>query len=120
MMPQLTEAQKHDIIESWKIPAMNPIDAGEIILYKFFEKYPDNQQKFNRFKNVPLTQLKGTAPFRAHASRVVNSLSATIDCLRLKDGWEEIPNLWREIGESHNRRKISKASFLVSIVLVIS
>lgn len=115
-MPKLTEAQIHDIIESWKIPAMNPIDAGEIILYKFFEKYPDNQQKFGKFKNVPLSQLKGTPAFRAHASRVVNMFSSTVDCLRLPGGWEEIPNLWREVGESHNRRKISKASFLVSFL----
>lgn len=48
-----------DIIKTtWKIPAANPIDSGEVILLKFFEKYPHNQQKFLAFKNLPLESLK--------------------------------------------------------------
>lgn len=50
-----------DIIKTtWKIPAANPVDSGEVILLKFFEKYPHNQQKFMAFKNLPLDSLKVT------------------------------------------------------------
>lgn len=118
-MPELTDAQKHAIIASWTIPAMNPIDAGEIIFYKFFQKYPDNHQKFKKFKDMPLTQLKGFPAFRAHASRVVNTFSATVDCLHLKGGWEAIPGIWKEVAEGHRERKISKTSFIVRIVILI-
>lgn len=48
-----------DIIKTtWKIPAANPVDSGEVILVKFFEKFPHNQQKFLAFKNLPLDSLK--------------------------------------------------------------
>uniref|UniRef100_A0A336LW33 CSON006171 protein n=1 Tax=Culicoides sonorensis TaxID=179676 RepID=A0A336LW33_CULSO len=119
-MPQLTEKQRQAIIETWKIPSANPIDSAEGILYTFFEKYPDNQQKFYKFKNVPLKDLKGTPAFRAHASRVMNTFNATVDCLSCPGGWEEIPNIWREIGESHNKRKISKKSFMELRDVVVS
>lgn len=57
-MAILSTEQIQLIVESWKIPAANPIDSAEIILYSFFEKYPQNQQKFHKFKNVPLSDLK--------------------------------------------------------------
>jgi hypothetical protein len=46
------------IVETWKIPAAKMIDSGEAILYRYFEKYPENQNKFVAFKNVPLLTLK--------------------------------------------------------------
>lgn len=118
-MSQLTEEQKHAIIQSWTIPAMNPIDAGEIIFYKFFEKYPHNHELFKKFKDTPLKELKGTPVFRAHASRVINTFSATVDCLLLKGGWEHIPEIWRDIAADHNGRNISKKSFIVSCYLLL-
>lgn len=113
-MPELTEEQKHAIVQSWTIPAMNPIDAGEIIFYKFFEKYPHNHEMFKKFKDTPLSELKGTPVFRAHASRVVNTFSATVDCLHLKGGWDHIPEIWREVAEGHNTRNVGKKNFIVS------
>jgi len=111
-MSQLTDNQVDLIVETWKIPAANPIDSAELILYKFFEKYPHNQQKFYKFKNVPLEQLKGTPAFRAHASRVLNTFSATVDSIQLEGGWEEVKNIWNEIGQSHSKRRISREAFL--------
>lgn len=57
-MTKLSEKQIEAIIETWKIPASAPIDSAEAILYAFFEKFPQNQQKFYKFKNVPLADLK--------------------------------------------------------------
>lgn len=57
-MGPLTPEQISLIKTTWAIPAQNPIDSGEAVLYAFFEKYPSNQQKFLAFKNVPLPELK--------------------------------------------------------------
>lgn len=57
-MAPLTPEQISLIKATWAIPAQNPIDSGEAVLYAFFEKYPSNQQKFLAFKNVPLPELK--------------------------------------------------------------
>lgn len=58
MVQQLTAEQVQQIAETWKIPAANPIDSAEAILYAFLEKYPHNQERFARFKNKPLESLK--------------------------------------------------------------
>lgn len=38
---------------------LQPLDAGEKILYMYLERFPHNQQKFAAFKNTPLMMLKG-------------------------------------------------------------
>lgn len=57
-MVALTGEQIDIIKATWKIPSANMIGSGEAILYKFFEKFPENQKKFHAFKNEPLDSLK--------------------------------------------------------------
>lgn len=57
-MTTLSPEQISMIQTTWSIPAQSPIDSGEAILLAFFEKYPNNQQKFASFKNIPLLSLK--------------------------------------------------------------
>lgn len=59
---------------------------------------------------------KGKAVFRAHASRIMNRFSATVDCLQLDGGLEEIQDLWRVVGTSHSRHNISQKSFKVMFI----
>lgn len=35
-----------------------PYDAGEKVLYMYFDRFPHNQEKFQAFKNTPLLMLK--------------------------------------------------------------
>ncbi|XP_037038743.1 globin CTT-VIIA [Bradysia coprophila] len=101
-----------DIIKTtWKIPAANPIDSGEVILLKFFEKFPHNQQKFLAFKNLPLESLKGSKSFRTHAGRVVTVINDAIVALDSPDATKQLEEMWGKIGETHSKRKISKESF---------
>lgn len=58
MMTSLTPEQISIIQVSWAIPAKKPTDSCEIILIKFFEKYPKNLEKFYAFKNTPILSLK--------------------------------------------------------------
>lgn len=51
--------------------------------------------------------------FRAHASRIMNRFSATVDCLQLEGGLEEIQDLWRVVGESHSKHKVTRQAFKV-------
>lgn len=57
-MSSLTPQQISIIQSTWAIPAQNAIDSGEAILLAYFEKYPQNQNKFSSFKNTPLLSLK--------------------------------------------------------------
>lgn len=57
-MAPLTTDQIAIVQGTWEIPNSNPLDSGEAILFRFFEKYPANIQKFQSFKNTPLLSLK--------------------------------------------------------------
>lgn len=59
MLP-LTAEQINIVKETWTAPwnGGDCADSGEAILFRFFEKYPDNQNKFLAFKNTPLLSLK--------------------------------------------------------------
>lgn len=115
-MAKLTEEQIDQIVETWKIPTENYFDSGEHILYKFLERHQNYQAHFRRFKYTPLEELKGKPGFRDHASKIMNRISATIDCLQTEGGVPEIRMIWDEIGTSHNKRKIPRQAFLVSFL----
>lgn len=57
-MASLTRDQINGIVESWKTPAKDIFGSGEYILYQFFTRYPDNQEYFDKFRGVPLDNLK--------------------------------------------------------------
>lgn len=130
-IPTLTPAEVQIIKSSWKIPSANvseevyiyealsivtgrcllsihdpqAFDSAELIFYTFLERFPENQQRFGSFKDVPLAELKvresledtescarwdilttklfsqGTPGFRAHASKIFNVFSCVIDAL---------------------------------------
>ncbi|XP_055303353.1 globin CTT-VIIB-3 [Sitodiplosis mosellana] len=111
MMTSLTSEQIAIIQSTWAIPAQNAIDSGEVILLAYFEKYPKNQEKFNSFKNTPLLSLKGTPGFRTHAGRVMGVFQEAVSSLSNENYVDELERIWIKIGESHNRRKISRQSF---------
>lgn len=59
MLP-LTIEQINIVKETWTAPwnGGDCADSGEAILFRFFDKYPDNQKHFLAFKNTPLLSLK--------------------------------------------------------------
>lgn len=96
-IPTLTPAEVQIIKSSWKIPSANvseevyiygalsivtgrcllsihdpqAFDSAELIFYTFLERFPENQQRFGSFKDVPLVELK-----------VGKSLESTRACAR--------------------------------------
>lgn len=57
-MRSLTPKQIQIIKDTWEVPKKDLEGSGEAILFRYFEKYPHNQQKFASFKNIELASLK--------------------------------------------------------------
>lgn len=53
-----TVAQQQMIKETWEIPKQSLKDSGEVILFRYLDKFPQRQDKFDAFRNVPLLSLK--------------------------------------------------------------
>lgn len=113
---QLTSDEVQLIQETWKIPNANvsslpklmrsfedvylvsfflhvllkAMDSAELIFYTFLERFPEHQQKFAAFKKKPLTELKGSPYFRAHASRIFNIFTCVVDGLGKDPNDEEV------------------------------
>ncbi|CRK86241.1 CLUMA_CG000428, isoform A [Clunio marinus] len=77
----LTTKQIDIVRRTWEIPSAKLYDSGEKILFMYFDRFPNNQDRFIAFKTTPLLMLKGTPGFRAHASKIMNVLSSIIDAL---------------------------------------
>ncbi|KAL7015517.1 hypothetical protein ACKWTF_016498 [Chironomus riparius] len=112
ILKPLTERQIEIIKRTWAIPYSKPGDSGEIILYTYLEQYPNNQVKFQAFRNTPLVMLKGTPGFRSHASKIMDVFATAINALGTENGLPAIVSLVTETGKYHRRRGISKRNFV--------
>lgn len=65
-----------------------------------------------------LAFFQGTPGFRSHASRVALYINDGVQCLSKANYEEELEAMWTSLGESHNRRKISRQSFNVRFTIV--
>ncbi|XP_055681767.1 globin CTT-VIIA isoform X2 [Lutzomyia longipalpis] len=119
-MPGLTPEQIEIVKSTWQLVAKAPEDAGEAILMRFFEKFPDNQKYFP-FRNVPRENLKGSVMFRSHAGRVVAVFQKAVDAFNTADPVATLVEIWTEIARTHFRRQIKQKSFdeLKEVVLEI-
>lgn len=63
---------------------------------------------------------QGTPGFRTHAGRIMAVFQEAISSLSNENYVEELERIWNKIGETHNRRKISRQSFEVSFSSGIS
>lgn len=54
----LTPEQCAMIKTTWAKPDASPTDTGVVILLRFFEQYPKNQDYFSAFRNAPILSLK--------------------------------------------------------------
>lgn len=58
--------------------------------------------------------LQGSAGFRSHASRVITVFDEAVATLNDDNYLAALENIWSKIGESHNKRNISRQAFNVS------
>lgn len=58
---------------------------------------------------------KDSSGFRKHAGRIMAVYDQAVSSLSNDDYESELKKLWDEVGESHNRRKISQQAMKVNI-----
>lgn len=121
-----TPAQLEIIKETWEIPNAHLTDTGELILFRFLDKYPEHQDKFDAFRNVPLLSLKvvfspflmysltlrlsfqGTPGFRTHATRMLTMFKSAIAS---EDILDTLTKNFLLMGKTHAKRNTPKISY---------
>lgn len=53
-----TPVQIQILKDTWEIPKQNLTDTGEVILFRFLDEFPRNEEMFDALRNVPLLSLK--------------------------------------------------------------
>lgn len=81
------------------------------ILYSAFKAYPDIQAKFPKFAGKDLEELKGTAPFAVHATRIVNFMFEIIALITNDDNTPAIQTLLTQLGKEHKERGVTVKNF---------
>lgn len=119
-MGDLTAEDVQLIQKMWTVLDRNLYDVGDVMLFKFFEKYPNYKQMFPKFRNTPLEKLKGQHEFRCHAYQIMVQFTTSINLLTEPGGVEKIRELWRAHGELHADLDVTKAQFNVSLCCGIS
>lgn len=85
---------------SWATVKNNQVD----ILYAVFKANPDIQDKFTQFAGKDLDSLKGTAPFKDYASRIVGFFSTVMDLLGNDANTPKIVESAKGLAKSHKNR----------------
>ncbi|XP_018396998.1 PREDICTED: cytoglobin-2 [Cyphomyrmex costatus] len=75
----LTEKQKRLVQNTWAIVRKDEVSVGVALLLAFFKKYPESQNEFKSFKDVPLDELPKNKRFQAHCVNVIATLGKVIE-----------------------------------------
>lgn len=121
------------IKRTWSIAASNIHQCGEMVFYKFFEKYPSYIIFFTKFKDSSLVQLKvrlfkarqcakaehftpqNSPAFRKHGYLIMCQIGESVKQLGTPEGWDNIKKSWHDHGEMHIPLKVKKVQFMVSL-----
>jgi hemoglobin-like flavoprotein len=92
---------------SWDQVKHNEVD----ILYAVFKRYPDIQSKFPQFVGKDLDDIKNTAAFATHATRIVSFLSEVVSLSGSENNLAAVHTLVTKLGKDHKARGVTKAQF---------
>uniref|UniRef100_A0A336LYP0 CSON006199 protein n=1 Tax=Culicoides sonorensis TaxID=179676 RepID=A0A336LYP0_CULSO len=107
------DAEEIDYVKRiWKICASNIHQLGEVVFFKFFEKYPSYIIFFPKFKDYNLQQLKNSPAFRNHGYLIMCQIGDSITQLGTPDGWENIKKAWHAHGDMHVVLKVKRIQFM--------
>lgn len=77
----LTERQKKLVQNTWAVIKKDQVASGTAVMLTYFKEYPQYQQYFESFKNVPLDELQNNKRFQAHCASIIAAISNVIDSL---------------------------------------
>jgi hypothetical protein len=103
----LTADEAHLVQAAWGQVKSNEVD----ILYAVFKAYPDIQARFPAFVGKNLDEVKGTAPFALHATRIVSFFTEVVTLSGNPATAPAVKTLVNELGQNHKNRGVSKAQF---------
>ncbi|KAH0560383.1 globin [Cotesia glomerata] len=66
---------------TWAKVNEDPLASGTTVMLGLFERHPEYQSHFDKFKDVPHQDLPGNKKFQAHALSVMGALNNTVDAL---------------------------------------
>ena len=92
---------------TWKAVSHDEVE----ILYTVFKAHPDIMAKFPQFAGKDLEEIKGTATFAVHASRIIGFFGEYVTLLGGTGNQVAIKTLLYDLGVFHKTRGISKAQF---------
>ncbi|XP_076242699.1 cytoglobin-2-like [Calliopsis andreniformis] len=104
----LTEKQKKLVQNTWAVIRKNEVASGVAVMSAFFKKYPEYQQYFNAFKDIPVNELPDNKRFQAHCASVITALNNVIDSLH-DPGLMEASLIG--LAERHKKRGQTKEEF---------
>lgn len=85
----------------------NSVKSQEVeILAAIFKEYPDIQARFPGFVNKNVDELKETAKFALHATRIVGFFSEYITLLGQESTQAAIKTILNDLGQTHRSRGI--------------
>lgn len=70
-MVSLNTEERDYIKNTWRVAAQNIHNCGEVIFFKFFEKFPSYIIQFPKFKNSSLLQLKVRLQLESNKKQLV-------------------------------------------------
>ncbi|XP_069141400.1 globin-like [Argopecten irradians] len=112
----LTDEEVKLLQDSWNILAENKKKNGVKLFMKLFERYPDAQQMFKSFRNVPLKDLdydgettKSNRRMVAHGLSVMYAMESYIDSL---DDMDCLIELVRKTALAHLKRDVGVKEFM--------
>lgn len=82
----------------------------------YFKKFPEHQQSFPAFKNMPIDQLNDNKKFQAHCAGIIATISTVIDSLQDFDLL--VANI-TVFAERHRKRGQTVKSFEVYMIIFI-
>jgi len=104
----LTSTEKDIIRNTWGLVKKDIPGNGYDLFIRFFTEYPDHQQYFKSFKDVPISQLRGNKKVLAHANNVLYAITMLVDNL---DDTDVLVEMLEKLGKNHRRRKLTIDKF---------
>ncbi|XP_076299292.1 globin-like [Lasioglossum baleicum] len=104
----LTEKQKKLVHNTWAVIRKDEVGSGVAVMSAFLTKYPEYQQYFEPFKDIPVTELPANKRFQAHCAGIIAALNTVIDSLH-DPGLMEASLI--SLAERHKKRGQKKEEF---------
>ncbi|XP_076652825.1 globin 1 isoform X1 [Halictus rubicundus] len=104
----LTGRQKRLVQNTWAVIRKDEVGSGVAVMTAFFTKYPEYQQSFEPFKDIPVTELAANKKFQAHCASIIATLNTVIESLHDPELMEAS---LISLAERHKKRGQTKEEF---------